>query len=156
MNRVRTELFEGLDAEDTAKLTVLGRLLTLAPGEALFALGEEAREVFIVERGRVALFMTMRVGSRDEAVPIEERQPGQIVGWSALIPPHKYTLSARAQAQSELLAIPRGPLVDYLNEHPRVGHVVHRNLAAIVGHRLQVLEAMWLREMQRTVAHHYA
>ena len=33
-----------------------------------------------------------------------------------------------------------------------VGYVVMRNVAAVTGHRLQVFQAMWLREIQRTVA----
>jgi hypothetical protein len=32
-----------------------------------------------------------------------------------------------------------------------VGYAVSLNLAAVIGERLQLFQAMWLREMQRTV-----
>jgi len=135
---------------------LLGHRITLAPGEPLFLLGDNADEIFIVERGRISLTIPMRVGAREEAIPIEERQAGQIVGWSALIHPHRFTLTARALVESELLALPRVALVQHLEQNPSTGYQISRNLAAVVGHRLQVFEAMWLREMQRAVAHRYA
>ncbi len=80
---------------------------------------------------------------------MEERSAGQTLGWSALIPPHRFTLKATAPIETDLLAFRRGPLLDYLAAHPEVGYPVTRNLAAVVGQRLQVFQAMWLREMQR-------
>jgi CRP/FNR family transcriptional regulator, cyclic AMP receptor protein len=156
MHVEQPELFRGLDAEATAKVVLLGRRVTLTPDGVLFTLGDQADEVFIVERGRILLTIPMRFGTRQELVAIEERRPGQIVGWSALIHPHRFTLSARALVDSELLAIPRVALVSHMEQEPSVGYCIARNLASVVGHRLQVFEAMWLREMQRAVAHRYA
>lgn len=80
---------------------------------------------------------------------VEERLPGQMVGWSGLVPPHRFTLNATAPLETELLALPRGALLAHFAAWPAVGYVVNQNLARIVGQRLQVLQAMWLREMQR-------
>ena len=82
---------------------------------------------------------------------VEERMPGQMLGWSALIPPHRFTLNATAPLATELVALPRPALLDHFATHPQVGYTVLTNLAAIIGHRLQVLQAMWLREMQRVI-----
>ena len=74
-----------------------------------------------------------------------------MVGWSGLVPPHRYTLNASAPLVTELLALPRAALLAHFAACPAVGYVVCRNLAGIVGQRLQVLQAMWLREMQRSL-----
>ena len=50
-----------------------------------------------------------------------------------------------------MLAIPRAALVDYFAAHPVVGYIVTRNVAEVVSGRLQVFQAMWLREMQRGI-----
>jgi hypothetical protein len=42
-------------------------------------------------------------------------------------------------------------LLDHLAAHPDIGYRVALNVAAVIGRRLQVLQAMWLREMQRVV-----
>ena len=106
----------------------------------------------MIERGRIVLTLPLRVAGRDEHVLIEERQAGQALGWSALIPPHRFTLKATAPLDSVVLAFPRATLLDYFAAAPAVGYAVMRNVAAVTGHRLQLFQTMWLREMQRTVA----
>ena len=50
-----------------------------------------------------------------------------------------------------MLAIPRVALLQYFDAHPDVGYIVTQNVAEVMGRRLQVFQAMWLREMQRVV-----
>jgi CRP-like cAMP-binding protein len=82
---------------------------------------------------------------------VEERSSGQTVGWSALTPPHKFTLTAAAALDSQVIAIPRAALLDYFGAHPETGYTVSMNLSSVIGHRLQLFQAMWLREIQRMV-----
>jgi CRP-like cAMP-binding protein len=93
----------------------------------------------------------MRVLGREENVLIEEKLPGQALGWSAIIPSHQLTLTATATFEAEVLELPREPLLKLFAQEPAVGYVVARNAADIAGRRLQVFQAMWLREMQRVV-----
>jgi CRP-like cAMP-binding protein len=151
MTKRRPELFEGLTEEETAEVMALGWPQHLSAGESLFALGGNAHSLFIVLQGRVALSLPMRVRGREEEVLVEERFPGQALGWSALIPPHRFTLSARTLLESDVLALPRTALLAHFSANPRVGQIVAQNVAAVVGQRLHVFQAMWLREMQRVV-----
>jgi hypothetical protein len=91
----------------------------------------------------------MRVLGEEQDILVEECVAGQTLGWSALIPPHRFTLKATAQIDTELVAFQRGGLLDHFTAHPRVGYAVVGNVAATVGERLQVFQAMWLREMKR-------
>ena len=43
-----------------------------------------------------------------------------------------------------------------LDAHPAAGYTVSLNLASVIGQRLHVFQAMWLREMQRAVEVHSA
>ncbi len=38
---------------------------------------------------------------------------------------------------------------------PTVGYTVSRNVASVIGHRLEVFQTMWLREMQRVIELRY-
>jgi hypothetical protein len=60
-------------------------------------------------------------------------------------------LKATAPLETELIALPRSALLEHFAARPAVGYAVTRNLAAVVGQRLQVFQAMWLREVQRVV-----
>jgi CRP-like cAMP-binding protein len=145
------EFLAGLDDRAATDVLALARPVRLEAGDVLFCLGSEASNLYLVERGLVALTMPLQVGGREENVLIEERIPGQTLGWSTLIPPHRFTLTAAAPVETELLAFARETLVQYFDRRPDVGYVISRNVAALVGQRLQVFQAMWLRQMQRIV-----
>jgi hypothetical protein len=53
--------------------------------------------------------------------------------------------------QSEVLMISRDALRRHFEACPAVGYAVSLNLAAVIGQRLQLFQAMWLREMERMV-----
>jgi CRP-like cAMP-binding protein len=156
MTRTQTELLAGLHESDAAAIEKLGVRIALAQGNVLFRLGTDADRLFIIERGRVALTLPMRVLDREENVLIEERGSGQALGWSALTPPHRFTLTATALVETEVLALPRTALFRHFESQPEVGYVVARNVAAIIGQRLEIFQAMWMREMQRVVKLTYA
>jgi CRP/FNR family transcriptional regulator, cyclic AMP receptor protein len=147
----QADMLQGVSAADAARLTALGSRVHVPTGAQLFELGTDAHDVFLVERGRIALTLPMRIGARQEDVLVEERTSGQMVGWSGLIPPHRFTLKASAQIDTDLLVLPRAPVLAFFDANPAIGYVVMQNLASIVGQRLQVFQAMWLREMQRFV-----
>jgi CRP-like cAMP-binding protein len=129
----------------------LGTAITLSPGSALFGLGDEADCLYVITRGRIRLTLPMQVRGHQENILVEERVPGQTVGWSALIPPYRFTLKASAPLEAELISISREHLHAFLAANPAVGYTVGLNLAAVVGERLQLFQTMWLREMQRAI-----
>lgn len=145
------DLLRGLSDAQSAQLLALGERVSLASGQRLFDLGEDARSLHLIERGRIVLTLPMQVQGHAQDVFVEERLPGQALGWSALIPPHRYTLKATAQLDTELLALPREALLAHFAAQPVVGSLVTRNVAALMGQRLQIFQTMWLREMQRSI-----
>lgn len=151
MNDMRVELFAGLSSEQSDEVLGLGAPTGLSSGSVLFQLGDAADHLFIVKRGRIRLTLPMQIRGRDEDVLVEESSPGDTVGWSALIPPCRYTLKAMAPLETEVLALPREVLQSYFSANPTAGAIVTRNLAALIGRRLQLFQTMWLREMQRVV-----
>jgi len=145
------ELLKGLSPEETAKVVGLGSRITLTSGAELFHLGGEANLVYLVTRGRIKLTLPMQVRGKEEDILVEERSAGQTVGWSALTPPYLFTLTATALVQSEVLAIPGDALRTYFAASPAAGCAISLNLAAVIGQRLQLFQAMWLREVERMV-----
>lgn len=145
------DLFAGLPASEVEMLTALGSRVVLQSGAVLFRIGDDATHLHVVERGAVALTMPMQVEGRHEDVRVDECLPGHTLGWSTLVPPHRFTLKATARQQTEVLTLPRDVLLAHFTRRPEVGYVVMQNLAAVLGQRLQVFQAMWLREMQHGV-----
>ena len=151
MTNGNPDLLKGLAQADVDETLALGSRISLAGGDELFCLGAEADCLYLVSRGRINLTLPMQVRGKDQDVLVEERTPGQTVGWSALIPPYRFTLRATAPLATEVIALSRVALCDHFMQHPVVGYMVTLNLAAVIGQRLQLFQAMWLREMERMV-----
>ncbi|MCI0581905.1 MAG: cyclic nucleotide-binding domain-containing protein [Chloroflexi bacterium] len=79
----------------------------VAAGVTFMHEGDVTKSLSIIVRGRVAL--RLRVPERG-AVTILTLDPGDIVGWSAIVPPHRATTSATALEPLELASIPADEL----------------------------------------------
>jgi len=145
------DLLKGLAPDEAASVLALGRRVVLTTGAELFHLGDTADSIYAVTRGRVRLTLPMQVRSREEDVLVEECSSGQTVGWSALTPPYRFTLTASVPLETEVVALPREALNRYFAGHPDTGYTVSFNLSCVIGQRLQLFQAMWLREIQRMV-----
>jgi CRP-like cAMP-binding protein len=145
------ELLKGLPSQDASDILALGTPVLLASGHVLFEMGARAESIYLVRRGRIALTLPLQIGGRGQDLLVDERLPGQAVGWSGLIAPHRFTLKASAPLETEVLALPRQALLDHFATRPALGYAFITNVATMVGQRLQLFEAMWLREIQRAV-----
>src|SRR3954451_19253304 len=131
MSYLMPELLNGLSADEAAGVLALGKRLVITSGSELFHLGDDAESLFVIQRGRVRLTLPMEVRGRDEDVLVEERAPGQTVGWSALIPPYRFTLTATAPLETEVITLTRDALREHFVARPTVGQALLLNLAAV-------------------------
>jgi CRP-like cAMP-binding protein len=151
MPKPQTDLLKGLTDDEAASILALGAPVTLPAGAVLFRLGETAESMYLVRSGRIHLTLPITIRGSNEDVLIGERLGGETVGWSGLVPPHRFTLKASAPVAAEVIAFPRAALLEHFEAHPAVGYTVTRNVASVIGLRLQVFQTMWTREMQRSV-----
>jgi CRP-like cAMP-binding protein len=148
----RSELLDGLDKEGGRRILEIARPQGLRAGEYLFLLGEAADRLYVVVKGTVEICFPLALAGSVQDVSVESKEVGRVVGWSALVRPYRFTLSARAAEPSQVAAFPRRALLDVFDAEPRIGLAFTRRLAEVIGHRLLKMEALWARELQRAVA----
>jgi CRP-like cAMP-binding protein len=149
MSGLDWEILSGLPPEEADQFLSLGSTVPFPDRAVLFRMGEEATNLFFVRKGTVRLTLPLTVGGSSSHTTIGERGVGQLVGWSAIVPPHIYTLEASAAAEVECISLPRADVLDLLNAHHALGYRVFKNLARILGHQLQLSQTLWVRELQR-------
>lgn len=149
MGDLPADLLVGLSGADRGRLWECGQSRAIPSGFRLFGWGEDATYLYVIERGLIALSMPFVLAGETREVVIEEQGPGATVGWSAMVSPHRYTLSATAREESVVRAFSPTVLSAYIEANPEAGWRVFRNLCAIVGRRLVKVEAMWVREVSR-------
>jgi len=147
----RAAIFGELPDSEAARLLAVARPQQCQVGECLFLLGDHADRLYVVLAGRVELTFPLSFGGVVRDVPVESKAPGSALGWSALVKPHRFTLSARAAETSELAAFLRQDLLRAFEAEPHIGYAVMRHIAEVVGRRLLQVQALWARELQRAV-----
>jgi CRP/FNR family transcriptional regulator, cyclic AMP receptor protein len=145
------ELFEGLSDECLRRLLATGKSRTLQAGEYLFLLGDDASDFSVLVSGKVDLCFPMRIRGAVKDVTVESVGAGQALGWSALVKPHRFTLSARAIEPSEVVRFARGDLLELFEAEPSIGYAFFTKVSEVVGLRLHTFQALWVRELQRAL-----
>lgn len=147
----RAEIFETLEETQTARLLAVARQHRFERGECLFLLGDHADRLYVVLSGRIELSFPLMFGGAVREVAVETKTPVSVLGWSALVRPYRFTLSARAVEPSELAAFPRNELQMLFETEPKIGYAFTRHVSEVIGRRLLQVQALWARELQRSV-----
>jgi CRP-like cAMP-binding protein len=123
----------GLSEPSYATLASLTKRASAAPGEFLGREGESADALYLIESGLVAL----EVHTPDRgAVRIQTIGPGEVVGWSWFLPPHRWQFDARAIEPIRALAIDGHELRTLCEQNHELGYQLLKRLVAVVASRL--------------------
>ncbi len=135
-----TEVCQGMKSDELAKVLELCQPDRRSEGEIVHGEGEKAKDLFLLNHGDVHLRYQLPGRETDEGMNISIIKPGGVFGWSALVPPRRYTLSAFcATPACRFLRVDGHELERLFEIEPRIGHMFMRNLAVIVGARLRAL-----------------
>lgn len=134
-----TPLMNGLDAAQIARLSALFVSREVDTGR-LFAAGDPARSMFLVERGRVEI--SVHNTQANKTTRLASFGPGSIFGEISLLTPGVRTAAAHCIAPSVLLELTREALDSLELEDPRLHAQLLRNLGVHLASRLVIATAI--------------
>ena len=126
--------FAGLDSEALTLLAGCAANRRFNPGDYLYREGTPAETFYVIRHGRVA------IEAHDQprgAVVIETMGEGEVLGWSWLIPPHRWMFDARAVDSTRVVVFDGTCLRAKCDEDPRLGYAILKRVAAVMFDRLQ-------------------
>jgi len=129
-----TWLTRGLTSEVRASLAELGTIIRVPAGHVLTREGEPTERLSLVLEGRVGL--RLRVPERGQ-VTILTVEPGDVVGWSAVVPPHRATSTAVTLVDAELVAFDGPALRERLASDQQLAAELYPVILAAVARRLE-------------------
>ncbi len=103
LDATRAGAFDRLPPRIWADLAPLCHRIDVAAGAVVLREGADTPFLASIEMGRVAL--RLRVPERGDRLTIQTIEPGELLGWSAVVPPYRATVDAIAAAPTRLLAI---------------------------------------------------
>lgn len=134
-----SQLFDGLADDELDKISQLCWEQVHELGTNIFREGDEAKELYIVEDGRVALEVTLHVGSGPgRRGTIDVMTKGATLGCSAICETQMCTASARCIEKTKVLAFNGEKLCHFLEENVYAGYTIMRRLASIWRSRFQL------------------
>ena len=136
-------IFKGLDENQLSTVQSCCREEQHQAGTKLFGEGEPASHLYIVKKGQIDLRFDLPGRPTSEKNTISSILEFKAFGWSALVAPYKYSLSAYCTNQTcEVVKIDRQCLNKLFEENNRLGYLVLSNMARVIGKRFQKLEKL--------------
>lgn len=125
-----TELFGGLPSETHRAIAALADTRAYHEGDTIYAFGDDALDLFLVEQGRVRF--SMGVGNRPDGGG-SIMTTGSLFGWAAVLDEQpRRVATATCLEDCSLIVIPATPLLELFEKDTRAGYVVLRRLATMV------------------------
>jgi CRP-like cAMP-binding protein len=127
-----------LSNDQLIKLEALAKEENHQAGTQLYSNGDPARCLYLVQEGKVALIMEnyMGPGKPPMQVTIDMVAQGESMGWSAVVDPFVYTLSARCLEDTKLIAFDGEKLRDLMDEDAGLGYRIMQATAKVISNRL--------------------
>lgn len=135
-----TEVCQGMSSEELTKMLDLFTADRCSQDGIIHGEGEKAKNIFLLNQGEVHLRFQLPGRDSADSMNISSVGPGGLFGWSALVPPRRYTLAAWcASPVCRYLRADGHELERLFEREPRIGYVFMRNLSVIVGSRFMAL-----------------
>jgi len=115
-------------------LAACGTGRAVGAGTTLANEGDDATYLYVVIEGRVAID-THTPG--DGTLVLETLGRGELVGWSWLVPPHRWRFAVRAVDDTDLVEIDAAALRDRCIVDPELGFTLARHVVAGLAARLE-------------------
>ncbi len=123
----------GLDPPHLALLASAARPFSAGPGDALAREGEPAHSFYLVRSGHVVL--SVRAGARG-SVEVQTVGPGEVIGWSWLVPPYRWQFEGRARDAVAGMAFDAAWLREKCECDHQLGYFLLRQMVTVLGSRL--------------------
>lgn len=128
-----TAFFAELAPEYRDFLAECAEARTVEKDEVLFQYDRRAEVFYLIRSGRITLEIAALEGPPLE---LQNLSAGQVLGWSWLIPPYKWSFQARAEEPTELLAFDGIRVRERCEQDPAFGYAVLKLFSALMSERL--------------------
>lgn len=115
----------------------------LAGGKILFHHGDPADHFYLMLEGHLSLQISAIEGPELE---LQDIGPGQVAGWSWLIPPNRWHFQARARTAIDYLEFDGVAVLDHCEAEPEFGYQLVKRFSALMSERLQFARQKMMEE----------
>lgn len=135
--------FHGLTPEHLDFLAGCSRPESLRRNAILFHENAPARAFYLLRSGRITIEVPAIEGP---AMDVQTLEPGELIGWSWLIPPYRWNFQGRAEADAELIAFDGELIRERCEADHDFGYRLVRDFAELMSRRLEAARLKLMSE----------
>jgi CRP-like cAMP-binding protein len=126
--------FAGLEERHLSLLVSCATNVRFKAGDFLLREGEEANQFYLLRSGRVSL----EIFTPDRGpIVVQTIGEGDIVGWSWLVPPYRWSLDARAVDLTRAIALDGACLRGKFEADHELGYTIYKRFVPVIAQRLE-------------------
>ncbi len=130
----RYPYFAGVSEESLKAVAMIADEKAVPAGTQLFSEGDPADSMNIVVHGEINVQYVLGNGERRT---VDTLVDGDILGWSALVEPYKYTAVGTTSKDAQFVTIRAQKLRDLCDKDPLLGYRLTTQIAKLLAHRLE-------------------
>ena len=144
----RQPVLSDLEPADIDLIAGCAHIEVVEPGTFLAREGDPADRFFVLRAGKVALALQAPTGP----LVVETLGPGDLVGWSWLFPPRRFTYDIEAVEHTRMVTVEATCLVAKCEQDPAFGYRVMKRFSQVLVERLYASAAQAPRPLRGRVA----
>jgi CRP-like cAMP-binding protein len=133
----RYTFFGGLSMEHIVILANLAHELTIEEGTYFFHEDDDMDFAYLLVEGDAAIVIELL--EKQSEITINDVKPGEVLGWSGILPPHKATASAKAQTACTVVAFDCQAIRQQFDDDVAFAYVLTLRVAQVLRDRLHEL-----------------
>jgi CRP/FNR family transcriptional regulator, cyclic AMP receptor protein len=130
----RWPYFAGISDESLKAVAMIAEEKAVAAGTYLFGEGDPAEAMNIIVKGEVNIEYILGDGQHRT---VDTLVDGDILGWSAIVEPYKYTAVGTATKPTQMITIHAKKLRALCDDDPQLGYQLTTQIAKLLAHRLE-------------------
>ena len=132
-----SQVFEGLSDEQVDRVAELGQVETFPEDTVVVEEDKAGKSCYFVLKGRVDIEIRSPFGGSDKVQKIATIKRGEMFGELSLVDGFLRSASARAVEAIEVLAFENTRLEQLMEDDPRIGYQIMRNVANVLSSRIR-------------------
>lgn len=131
-------IFEYLSDTELDSIASITQPREYEAGAIIFSEKSSAEELYLVEKGKVAIQMQLPSSQPQlsKKVTVDVVTSKEVFGWSVLVTPYRYTMTAVCLESTKVLAIDGAKLRALIQSNHRIGYEVLSQIIKVVASRL--------------------
>ena len=130
--------FKGFSDPELEKLAAVATEETYDAGTQIYKTGDPAKYLYLVREGKIILVMDSYLGPHKPPmqVTVDVVTQGESMGWSSVVEPYIYTLSALCIDRAKVIALDAPGLRRLMDEDACLGYRIMKATTQIIANRL--------------------